>query len=77
MGLLVHSPELASRITAAAQSKLKPGNSWRVTLDDGRGLLWSGHRDGRERHYGGEPDASFWRSFVASFLSLFPGIQYF
>jgi len=77
MGLLVHSPELAARITAAAQSKLKPGNSWRVTLDDGRGLLWSGHRDGRERHYGGEPNASFWRSFGASFLSLFPGIQYF
>ena len=76
MGLLVHSPELAGRISAATRLKLQPGNSWRVTLDEGRGLSWSGRRDGRELHYGGEP-GSFWRSFSASLLSLIPATQYF
>jgi len=77
MGLLVHSPELARCITSAFRPKIEPGNSWRVTLDDDGKLLWSGHREGRERHYVGEPEAPFWQSFSASFLSLFPTVQYF
>ena len=77
MGLLVHSPELARRIAAAARPKLEPGNSWRVRLSDEGGLLWSGRQEGRERYYRGEPEAPFWRGFSASFLSLFPATQYF
>ncbi len=77
MGLLVDSPELASRIATAAQSRLDPVNSWRVMLDSHGRLQWSGRRDGRDLQYSCEPKAPFWQSFSASLLSLFPAVQYF
>lgn len=77
MGLLIHSPELAGRVTAAALRKLEPQNSWHVTLDDERGLLWRGRISAREYTYRGEPKASFWRGLGASLLSLLPVEKYF
>jgi len=77
MGLLVHSPELAARIVAAAQPKYQADNSWQVKIKEDGGLLWSGRRDGGDQQLSGEPNAGFSRTFGASLLSLIPGSEYF
>ena len=50
---------------------VKPENSYRVTLEEGR-LRWTTSDGGKVRVYTKEPETSWWRRFKSDALGLLP-----
>ena len=80
VGILVHSPELARKVTEDLEVDFQTQNSWRLELerDDIWGdddvetyLVWITDKAGKEKRYYREP-ADFWHKVSAFFLSLLP-----
>ncbi|MFQ5541999.1 MAG: phospholipase D family protein [Candidatus Binatia bacterium] len=80
VGILVHSAELARKVTEDLEVDFQAPNSWRLDLEhDGiQGednvetyLVWITEKNGKEKRYYREP-AGFWRKVSAFFLSFLP-----
>jgi putative cardiolipin synthase len=72
MGVLVDSPELAAQLREQFQENTAPELSYRVELDEDRGLVWRDRMDGRDRAVEDEPDASAGRRLGATLLRALP-----
>lgn len=72
VGLLVHSPELARQVADAVEKDLAPENSWRLSLDEKKKVLWVGESDGEEVRFSKDPHTGFWKRFLAGFFALLP-----
>jgi putative cardiolipin synthase len=72
MGVLVDSPELAAQLREQFQQNAAPELSYRVVLDEERGLVWHDRVDGRDRAVEDEPDASAGRRLGATLLRALP-----
>jgi putative cardiolipin synthase len=68
MGLLIEAPELAEEIARLIERDLKPGNSWRVRVDEAGRLVFDSH-DGVIRR---EPARSFGQRVAVGFYRLLP-----
>jgi len=80
VGILVHSPELARKITEDLEVDFQAQNSWRLELEHepiwGEDevetyMVWITEKNGKEKRYYREP-AGFWLKVKAAFLSLLP-----
>jgi putative cardiolipin synthase len=71
LALLVDSPAFAALVAEFFEDGVKPENSFRVTLEDGR-LRWTTNDGGTVRVYTKEPETSWWRRFQADALGLLP-----
>jgi putative cardiolipin synthase len=71
LALLVDSPAFAEMVAEFFDEGVKPGNSYRVTLEQGR-LRWTTSDDGTARVYTKEPETSWWMRFKADALGLLP-----
>jgi putative cardiolipin synthase len=71
MGILIESPELASRIVETTLAEF-PTTSFRVYLDERGRLRWESSKDGEIRVLNREPDTNLWERFVAGFMRLLP-----
>lgn len=69
MGIVVESPELAQSLLASKEESLSR-SAYQVKLAEDGQLVWFDAAS--NRYYQNEPDAGFWRRFVASFLSFLP-----
>jgi putative cardiolipin synthase len=72
VGLLVHSPELARQVADSVEKDLAPENSWRLSLDEKKKVLWVGETDGEEVRFSKDPHTRFWKRFLAGFFSFLP-----
>ncbi|ABK47658.1 phospholipase D/Transphosphatidylase [Shewanella sp. ANA-3] len=68
LGLLITQPQLSGHVSHNIEEKLAT-NTYRLALEDGDLVWWD---DGAQQRYDSEPDAGFWRIFVADFLGLLP-----
>jgi hypothetical protein len=64
LALLVDSPAFAEKVAEFFDDGVKPENSYRVTLEEGR-LRWTTSDDGTVRVYTQEPETSWWQRFKA------------
>ena len=71
LALLVDSPAFAEMIADVFEEGVKPENSYRVTLEEGR-LRWTTSDDGTVRVYTEEPETNWWRRFKADALGILP-----
>ena len=71
MGILIDSPALAGMVADRVDRAL-PVSTYRVVLDERRRVRWIGTEEGREVVWKREPQASFWRRFVAGFARMLP-----
>ncbi|MEM9334239.1 MAG: phospholipase D family protein [Pseudomonadota bacterium] len=71
MGLLIDSPQLASRIAVGVDQSL-PMSTYRVVAEPGKTMEWHATIDGREVIETGEPLSGGWRRFLAWFLRIAP-----
>jgi len=80
VGILVHSPELARKVTEDLEVDFQTQNSWRLEVerdaiwgddDVETYLVWITEKAGKEKRYYREP-AGFWRKVCAFFSSLLP-----
>ena len=71
LALLVDSPAFAEMVAEFFDDGVKPENSYRVTLEEGR-LRWTTSDDGTVRVYTKEPETSWWQRFKADALGLLP-----
>jgi putative cardiolipin synthase len=71
LALLVDSPPFAEKVAEFFEEGVKPENSYRVTLEDGR-LRWT-TRDGESvRVYTKEPETGWPRRFISDALGILP-----
>jgi putative cardiolipin synthase len=79
-GMMIHSRELAKRISAFILEGMSPELSWKLSLDckkkpctkaNGK-LQWSGIKDGKQMTYDAEPEAPLWKRSMANFMSHLP-----
>ncbi len=68
MGLIVEQSEFAREVVSSIEQSLKR-SSYRLALQ-GDELIWHDDFDGKI--YYADPDASFWRRFMADFIGLLP-----
>jgi len=71
LALLIDSPAFAKKIAEFFDDGVKPENSYRVTLEQGR-LRWTTSDGGTVRVYTHEPETSWWRRFSADTLGILP-----
>ncbi|NIO11875.1 MAG: phospholipase D family protein [Deltaproteobacteria bacterium] len=80
VGILVHSPALARKITKDLEVDFQAQNSWKVELETipvqntnevETYVVWIAEKDGKEKRYYREP-AGFWLKVKAAVLSLLP-----
>jgi putative cardiolipin synthase len=71
LALLVDSPAFAELVAEFFEDGVKPENSYRVTLEQGR-LQWTTSDSGVVRVYTQEPETSWWRRFNADVLGILP-----
>ncbi len=71
MGLLIDSPELATRISEGVQANL-PTSAYRVVVEPGKTMEWHAVIDGEKVVETGEPLSGTWRRFLAWFLRIAP-----
>ena len=81
LAVLVKSPALAAATAELVQADFAPDRAWRLSLEPptsraGR-MIWTGERDGETVHLTGEPGATHWQRFVASFMRWIPGLDRF
>ncbi|QYJ84952.1 phospholipase D family protein [Shewanella mesophila] len=68
LGIIFDSPRFASSMLDAIDKALH-NNSYRVAIEEGE-LIWFDQC--QSKTYYAEPQASFWRKFMADFIGLFP-----
>lgn len=68
LGLLITQPQFSRHVTHNIEEKLAT-NTYRLALEEGDLVWWD---DATKQRYDSEPDAGFWRVFVADFLGLLP-----
>lgn len=71
MGLVIESPELARKVTAAFDGQV-PESAYEVVLDEHGKLNWIERRDGHEIRHTHEPGASLGRRATVRVLSWLP-----
>ena len=71
LALLVDSPAFAEMVAEFFDDGVKPENSYRVTLEQGR-LRWTTSDGGTVRVYTKEPETSWWQRFKADALGILP-----
>jgi putative cardiolipin synthase len=71
LALLVDSPAFAEMVAEHFDEGIKPENSYRVTLEQGR-VRWTTDDDGKTRVYTREPETSWWQRFKADLLGILP-----
>jgi cardiolipin synthase C len=71
LALLVDSPAFAELVAEFFDDGVKPENSYRVTLEQGR-LRWTTSDGGTVRVYTKEPETSWWRRVKADALGYLP-----
>ena len=74
LGVIIHSPELATRMVERVTAAL-PAQSFEVFLNEKGKLRWKGHENGQEVIVENEPQTSFWHRFNAGFLRIAPKSQ--
>lgn len=74
--VVVHSPELAARISRDIEENLAPENSWRVEQTDDGGLVWKGRTNGRPVSLYGEPESGLSLRIKSFLFSLLPFEKY-
>ncbi|QDK38654.1 phospholipase D family protein [Bdellovibrio sp. NC01] len=70
MGVVVHSPELATDFATQFITKL-PETAYKLSLNEAGDIRWTDSEDGRNIIYDNEPETSWWKRFKAGFLSIF------
>ena len=70
-GIIIHSPKLAEQAARLFARDASPRRSYRVTLTESNGLVWTAENNGREVSYYSEPGVGFWHRIPTEFLSLF------
>lgn len=70
--LIIHSPELAADVADDIENAMAPENSWQVTLDDRRQLLWTSDREQATR----EPQVGWWKRLKSKLVSWLPIEKY-
>jgi len=72
IGLLIDSEEFAATVLAAMEADFKPANSYRVTLDENRNLVWTAQGPDGPVVWHKEPGTSAWQRFKLRFMSWIP-----
>lgn len=70
-GLIIESPALAEHIAGLIEEGMKPENSYRLLLVDGK-VRWRQETDDGNELYTTDPETSRWTRFLARLLSLLP-----
>jgi len=68
LGLLLTQPQFSRHVTHNIEEKLAT-KTYRLALEEGNIVWWD---DATKQRYDSEPDAGFWRVFVADFLGVLP-----
>ncbi len=71
LALLADSPAFGERVGAFFDEGVSPGESFRVTLVDGR-LRWTTEVDGKQVVYTIDPETSWWQRFVVGLIGILP-----
>jgi len=71
LALLADSPAFGERVGAFFDEGVSPGESFRVTLQDGD-LRWTTEVDGKPVVYTKDPETGWWQRFVVGFIGLLP-----
>ncbi|MES2745707.1 MAG: phospholipase D family protein [Bdellovibrionota bacterium] len=79
-GLMVHSRELARRVTDYIKGGMNPQTSWKISLacpqlpceEKDKRVLWKGQKGGQELTLDDEPEEGFWLRTSAKILSHLP-----
>ncbi len=74
-GLLIESPELGETFASLFDNRVNGPSIYGVELTDGR-LQWRASEDGEDRILTREPDAGFWRRFLAQISKILPEKQF-
>ena len=73
-GVIIHSPELATRFVTEVSAAL-PEASFRLSLDDSNDIVWTIVENGQEVSTDKEPQTGAWKRFKAWFLRIAPRSQ--
>ena len=72
VGVMIDSPEIATKVAAFMESAMAPGSAYHVTLDEKGNLLWTTEIDGKEVRYHRDPAIGPWRRLEIGTLRLLP-----
>ena len=72
IGLLIDSEEFGATVLASMEADFDPANSYRVTLDEDRNLVWTAQGPDGPVVWHKEPGTSAWQRFKARFMSWIP-----
>jgi putative cardiolipin synthase len=71
IALVIHSPEIAARITRLFAESSKPENSYHLVIKDQK-LNWMTTEKGSDTLYTSDPKAGFWRRIQAVLMGFLP-----
>lgn len=74
MGIFIESAPFAGRLADAIEADL-PRHAFAVRLDPEGRLFWEAGEGDDRRIWRSDPDATFWRRFVAGLVAVFPLIE--
>jgi putative cardiolipin synthase len=72
IGLLIDSEEFAATVLEIMETDFDPANSYRVTLDENRNLVWTATGPDGPVVWHKEPGTSAWQRFKVRFMSWIP-----
>jgi len=72
IGLLIDSEEFAAMVLEIMETDLDPANSYRVTLDEKRSLVWTAEGPDGPETWHKEPGTSAWQRFKVRVMSWIP-----
>ena len=72
VGVMIDSPEIATKVAAFMENAMAPGSAYHVTLDEKGDLLWTTEIDGKEVRYHRDPAIGPWRHLEIGTLRLLP-----
>jgi putative cardiolipin synthase len=72
IGLLIDSEEFAATVLESMEADFHPANSYRVTLDEKRNLVWTAQGPDGPVVWLKEPGTSAWQRFKMRFMSWIP-----
>jgi cardiolipin synthase C len=72
IGLYVESPKLAASLAEFLDEGVRPGNSYRLELDDKGNIVWTTETDGRIERFTSDPNATGGQKAVTAFIGALP-----
>jgi putative cardiolipin synthase len=72
IGLLIDSEEFAAKVLEIMETDLDPANSYRVTLDENRNLVWTAEGPDGPEVWDNEPGSTAWNRFILSLMGWIP-----